>query len=156
MKHAKTNAKCIIVVLFFITSAIWAQSTGDTLYVSSKNVDVKASSGFFGRINGTLSKGDAVTVEQNRGKWLLIRSATGLQGWAASDAFSSRQIINSGYGPSLTEFALAGKGFNDTLEKFIYSPDDPDFSKVDAMENFSIEREELRAFLNEGHLAAGE
>jgi len=143
-------------VIFLAAAALWAQ----TLYVSVKTVDLKASSGFFAGVLGTLALGDTVTVQQTQGKWLVVRSASGLQGWAPADAFSARRSFQSGSGVSATEFALAGKGFNNDLEKILLSTDKPtdkiDYSKVDAMERRILSQEEIRSFLREGRLAGGE
>jgi uncharacterized protein YgiM (DUF1202 family) len=143
-------------VIFWLGAALWAQNVGTTLYVAAKTVEVKSSSGFFARVIGTLAMGEAVTLQQNQGKWLFIRSASGIQGYVPADAFSTRRIVNSGYGASLGEFALAGKGFNDDLEKFLFSSGELDYTEVDGMEKYTVEREELRAFLSDGRLTSGD
>ena len=143
-------------IVFLIAAALSAQNIGTTLYVSTKTVEVKDSSGFFSRVLGTLALGDTVTVQQNQGKWLVIRSASGLQGWALADAFSTRRILQSGSGVSATEFALAGKGFSSNLENTLRSSGEVDYSRVDAMEGRIVSPEELRAFLREGRLAEGD
>ena len=155
MKTGVFPALCGL-ILFLTSSAIFAQSTAPALYVTVKTVEVKASFGFFSRVLGTLAFGDTVTVQQSQGKWLVVRSASGLQGWAPADAFSTRRIISGGSSVSASEFALAGKGFNDDLEKVLRSSGDIDYKGVDAMEKRKIAPEELRIFLKEGRLAEGE
>jgi hypothetical protein len=143
-------------VVIFVAAALWAQSSEPTFYVAARTVNVKESAGFFARVIETLALGDAVTLRQNQGKWLVVRTASGRQGWAPADAFSSRRILNSGYVPTSVEIAMAGKGFNHELELFLSSSGELDYSEVDAMERHVIGREEFMAFLNEGCLAAGE
>ena len=149
--------KPIFCVLFFWAAmTVGAQNVGATLFVVTRTAEVKASSGFFARSLGTLVFGDAVTVQQNQGRWLVVRSASGLQGWVLAGAFSTRRIIQSGSGVTTTEFALAGKGFTSDLEEILRSTGEIDFSDVDAMEERTISPEELRAFLREGRLAEGD
>jgi len=143
-------------IFFCAVSALQAQNTGATLYVAVKTVEVKASSGSFAKVVGTLAQGDTVTVRQNQGKWLAVRNAAGLEGWAPSDAFSSRRILASGSSVSASEFALAGKGFSDDLEKTLVSSGEFDPKGVDAMEKRTVTTEELRAFLKEGRLSEGD
>ena len=144
-----------LMVLCAVMSA-GAQSSGTTLYVAAKSVDVKSSSGFFAGALGTLALGEAVTLQQNQGKWIAVRSASGLQGWALADAFSTRRVLSSGSGVSASEFALAGKGFTGDLEKILRSSGELSYTGVDAMEKRSVSPEDLKAFLKEGRLAEGE
>ena len=155
MKTGKIPVFCGLIIIS-TAIIISAQSAVTTLYVAAKTVDVKASSGPFARVLGTLTLGEAVTLQQNQGKWVVVRSTAGLQGWAPADAFSSRRVLQSGSGVSATEFALAGKGFNNDLEKVLSSSREFDYSGVDAMERRKITPEELRGFLREGRLAEGE
>ena len=143
-------------MVFFIAMSVGAQNTSTTLYVAAKGVELKASTGIFGRVVGTLAFGEAVTLQQNQGKWISVRNASGRQGWAPADAFSTRRVLSSGSGVSASEFALAGKGFSDDLEKVLRSSGEVDYSAVDAMEKRSVSPEDLLKFLKEGRLAEGE
>jgi len=143
-------------MVFFAVMSAGAQSSGTTLYVAAKSVEIKSSSGFFAGVLGTLTLGEAVSLQQNQGKWIVVRSASGLQGWAMADAFSTRRLLPAGSGVSASEFALAGKGFSGDLEKTLSSSGDVDYKPVDAMEKRSVSPEELRVFLKEGRLAGGE
>ena len=144
------------IIVFGAAIALGAQTAGSTLYVSVRNVDVKSSSGFFADRLGTLSLGDAVTVQQNQGKWLVVRGASGLQGWVPADAFSARRILPAGASVSASEFAMAGKGFTEDLEKIMNASGERDYSAVDAMERRSVSPGELRTFLREGRLSEGD
>ena len=143
-------------MVFLAAMTAGAQSTGTTLYVAAKTVEIKDSSGFFARVLGTLSLGEAVTVQQSQGKWLVVRSASGLQGWALAEVFSTRRTLVSGSGVTASEFALAGKGFTGDLETILVSSGEVDYSGVNAMEGRTVTPEELRVFLREGRLAEGE
>lgn len=143
-------------MVFWAAATVEAQGFGSPLYVAANTVNVRSSSGFFARVLGTLTLGEAVTVQQNQGRWLVVRSATGLQGWAPADAFSTRRrVAQPGSSATVTEFALAGKGFTADLEEIIRAYGELDFSLVYAMEERTICPEELQIFLREGRLADG-
>ena len=151
----KTHFFFFVVLLAVMVSMMAVgQNAGVTLYVAAKTLEVKDSSGFFAKVIGTLAMGEAVTVQQNQGKWLVVRNGSGLQGWASADGFSSRRT-STGSSVSASEFALAGKGFTDDLEKVLRSSGGVDYSGVDAMEKLTIPLDELRTFLKEGRLAEG-
>ncbi|MCL2602348.1 MAG: SH3 domain-containing protein [Treponema sp.] len=133
-----------------------AQNSGTTLYVAVETVTVRSSTGFFSSALGTFRLGEAVTVQQNQGRWLSVRGAGGLQGWAPADAFSARpRAGQAGANVTTAEFALAGKGFSSNLEEMLLSSGPLDFAAVDAMERRAVHLEELRSFLREGRLAEG-
>ena len=150
--------KYILYMLFFLSAmTLEAQSSGATMFVSANTVDLRASSGFFSRVIGTLSLGDEVTVQQNHGRWLVVRNTSGLQGWVSADALSSRRrVVQSGSNVTPAEFALAGKGFNSSLEEILRSSGDVDFTMVDVMERRGVSQEMLLAFLTEGRLTKGD
>jgi len=150
--------KYIFYLVFFLSAMILgAQSSGAAMFVAANTVNLRDSSGFFARVIGTLSLGEEVTVQQNHGRWLVVRNASGLQGWVSADALSTRRrVAQTGSNVSPAEFALAGKGFNSSLEEILRSSGDIDFSMVDAMENRRVSVEMLLAFLEEGRLTKGE
>jgi len=150
--------KYILYLLFFLSAmTLGAQSFGTTMFVAANNVNLKASSGFFARVIATLTLGEEVTVQQNHGRRLVVRNASGLQGWVSADALSvRRRVPQSGSNITPAEFALAGKGFNSSLEEILRSSGSIDFSMVDAMERRSISPEMLLDFLAEGRLTKGD
>jgi uncharacterized protein YgiM (DUF1202 family) len=148
--------KVAFLFIVFQAAVLNAQSSGSTLYVAVKSVELKSSSVFFASVVGTVGKGEEVTVIQSGEKWIHVRNASGLEGYAPVDAFSVRRILASDAAVSATEFAMAGKGFSDDLEQLVRSSGDVDYSAVDAMEQRVVSPEELRAFLTEGRLAMGE
>jgi hypothetical protein len=150
-------------ILFFLSMAIlsfsaaWAQTPGNTMYITVKKADVKTSTGFFAASRGTLELGAGVTVIQIKGKWAEIRSTNPpLSGWVAATALGSQRPRLAGSRLGAGEIAMAGKGFSGEVEQIYRQGEELDYSPVDAMESFSIPDEELRKFLTEGRLAAGE
>jgi uncharacterized protein YgiM (DUF1202 family) len=151
--------KFLLILTTFVVSLIAAaaQTPGSTMYVGIKKTDVKASSGFFAPVLGTLELGSPVTVVQAKDKWMEIRSASpALSGWIASTALTSRRVIPSGYTPKAGEVAMAGKGFSGEVEQIYREGEKLDYSFVDVMESATVPERELYAFLVEGHLSTGE
>jgi uncharacterized protein YgiM (DUF1202 family) len=144
----------------FITGLATAQlARGGTLYVATKSVALKSSTGFFARTTGTLNYGDRVTVLQVNGKWVEIRSVSSpsLSGWTASANMSAKQIVSGNTNTaSAREVALAGKGFNQEVEDAYKTKGTMNYADVDRMETVTVNEAELYRFLEEGRLLMGD
>jgi len=133
---------------------------GGTLYVSIRDMELKASTGWFARTTGTLSYGDQVTVIEVSGRFVNVRSMynQSITGWTASANFSTRQVV-SGTTSTATarEVALAGKGFNAEVESSYRSQHSSlNYDAVDRAEAIKVNDDELRRFLEEGRLSMGD
>ncbi|MDR0589708.1 MAG: SH3 domain-containing protein [Spirochaetaceae bacterium] len=155
--------RCLIFLIFAaltITGAAGQSLQGKTMYISTKTAQVKASTGFFAGTRGTLRYGDQVTVLQDRGAWVEIRSVSRspLSGWIKSAGLTARRITAGGSAASASasELALAGKGFNEEVEKSYREGNDLDYSLIDQMETQVVSEDDLYTFLMEGHLVTGE
>jgi hypothetical protein len=149
------------IVCLLAAAGVAGQSlTGKTLYVSTKTAQVKASTGFFARARGTLAYGDAVMVVREQGAWVEIRSAapSSISGWMKSAGLTARRITAGGSSASASasELALAGKGFNEEVEKSYQDGNKLDYSVINSMEAAEVSEDALYAFLEEGHLVTGE
>ncbi|MDR2363181.1 MAG: SH3 domain-containing protein [Spirochaetaceae bacterium] len=155
----KRSVVFLVVGLLVITGASGQSLTGKTMYISTKTAQIKSSTGFFARTRGTLAYGDPVTVLREQGAWVEIRSASqSVSGWMKSAGLTARRIT-AGSGSTSTsanELALAGKGFNEEVEKSYQDGNGLDYSAVNAMEALEISEEDLYVFLEEGHLVTGE
>jgi hypothetical protein len=148
-----------VVGLLVITGASGQSLVGKTMYISTKTAQIKSSTGFFSRTRGTLAYGDPVTVLREQGAWVEIRStARSISGWMKSTGLTTRRIT-AGSGSTSTsanELALAGKGFNEEVEKSYQDGNGLDYSAINAMETLEISEDDLYVFLEEGHLVTGE
>ena len=151
----------IFCLALFITGLAAAQvSRGGTLYVSVRNLPLKASTGWFARTTGTLEYGAQVTVIEVSGSFVNVRSAvnSSLTGWTSSSNFSTRQVV-SGTSSTATarEVALAGKGFNAEVEQSYRGENRQlNYTDVDRIEAIVVNEDELRRFLEEGRLSMGD
>jgi SH3-like domain-containing protein len=140
--------------------ALWAQSlVGKTMYVTAKTIEVKSSTAFFADTQGSLAYGTPVSVLQEYGKWVQIRSAEPpeISGWVTAASLTSKRIIVSSVtSASADEIALAGKGFNQEVENAYRQNGALNYEAIDAMEAIRIPNRQLFSFLQEGRLARGE
>ncbi|MDR1279006.1 MAG: hypothetical protein LBK02_09650 [Treponema sp.] len=139
-------------------SAQTGAGRGNTMYVAVKTVELKDSTGFFGRTVAVMNLGDAVTVLRVNGKWMEVRSAgdPNLSGWIAAANLSSKRVTSSGRSVSGGELALAGKGFSAEIETQYRQGERLDYTAIDRMESQNVPPRELLQFLNEGQLSSGE
>ena len=135
--------------------------------VTVKETPVRATASFLGKILGTLKYADRVTVlEQPAGaskSWVKVRGPDGkLQGWVSLSALTEKTIVlkagseNVAQGASTGEVALAGKGFNESVEKEYKAETKADYTWVDRMQQIVVSHDQLAAFINQGALAAPE
>lgn len=149
----------ILVSILLIGSSTAQGIPGSTMYVAVKTVSLKAATGFFAAEQGTLPYGQAVTVLQEKGKWLEVQAAQlSLQGWVASSHLTSKRILSSGTRTSAStqELALAGKGFSEEVETLYRQEGGLDYDAIDDMENLRVSAADLYRFLLDGHLVRGE
>ncbi|MDR1857918.1 MAG: hypothetical protein LBQ69_00450 [Treponema sp.] len=134
-------------------------SRGGTMYVATKTLNLKSSTGFFASTRGSLDYGAQVTVLQVNGSWVEVRSAakSSVSGWAKTASLTSRRILEgSTTSATAQEVALAGKGFNQEIENSYRSGGNLNYADVDRTEAQQVGDEELRSFLVEGRLSLGE
>ncbi|MDR1248348.1 MAG: SH3 domain-containing protein [Treponema sp.] len=143
-----------------MAGALCAQSlVGRTMYVTAKTIEVKSSYAFFADILGTLSYGAPVSILQEYGKWVQVKSSEPpeISGWIAAASLTSKRIISgSSTSASANEIALAGKGFNQEVENAYRQNGTLNYNAIDDMEAISIPNRQLFSFLQEGRLARGE
>jgi len=151
----------LLCLVLFITGLAAAQvSAGGTLYVAVKTVTLKSGTGFFASNKGTLNYGDRVTVIRVNGKFAEVKSAanSSLTGWTATANLSAKQIVSgSSSTASAKEVALAGKGFSQEVENSYKSQKgNLNYADVDRTESIKVREDDLKKFLEEGHLKMGD
>jgi uncharacterized protein YgiM (DUF1202 family) len=137
---------------------------GAEMSVTVKQTQVRDKPSFLGKILGTLSYGDRVTVlDQSNKAWVKVSGPDGkLQGWVSASALTTKKIElaagseNVQQGASSGEVALAGKGFNETVEQEYKADGKLDYTWVDKMEKITVSPDQLSAFITQGGLAAPE
>jgi len=154
--------KKIIFILALLACIALALSTqtrsGDTMFVSTRNLELKSSTGFFSNTTAQLDYGAQVSVVQVNGDWAEVRSTANaaLSGWTRTTNLTSRRIVQSSASATAQEVALAGKGFNQGVENSFRAQGNLNYADVDRMEAQQVNRQELHAFLVEGRLSLGD
>ncbi len=154
----------VAAVLLLATAGAFAADQKQ-MSVTIKQTQVRDKPGYLGKILGALSYGDRVTVlDQPAGApkdWLRVAGPDNtLQGWVNASALTSKRIVlksgseNVEQGASSGEVALAGKGFNETIEKEYKQGSNLDYTWVDRMEQYTVTPEQVAAFIKQGGLAA--
>jgi hypothetical protein len=143
-----------------LTAAVFGQAVkGGTMYVATKTLAIKSSTGIFASTRGTLQYGTQVSILQVSGKYVEIRSVGGVSvtGWTATANLSAKRIVTGATAnASANEVALAGKGFNQEVENSYKSEGKRNYGDVDKTERQQVTMEELEKFIVEGHLSKGE
>ena len=148
---------CLCICIAIIVPA--QARRGGTMFVATKTLALRSSTGFFASTRATLEYGAQVTVIQINGKWAEVRSAanSSLTGWTATANLTARRIVEgAGATASAQEIALAGKGFNQEVENAYRAGGRLNYADVDKTEEIEVTLEELRQFILEGRLSLGE
>ncbi|MGA2613251.1 MAG: SH3 domain-containing protein [Spirochaetia bacterium] len=131
--------------------------------VTVQEVKVRATPSALGKIVGTLVYGDRVTIlDQPAGSpqtWRKISmQEKGIQGWVSLSALTEKEVkLQAGSqtaqtGASSGEYALAGKGFNEEVEKQYKADGKIDYTWVDRMATYKPTDDQVLAFLKAGGL----
>jgi hypothetical protein len=143
-----------ILVVGLVATAAWA---GQKMSVQVRTVPIKASPSFTARNVDTLKYGTRVDVMSEQSNWAYITSPNG---WVHLSALTKRDIgtVNKKYtgsNASYDEVALAGKGFNPTVEnQYIQSNRSlaQAYNEVDRVETYTVGDSDLRLFAQQGQL----
>lgn len=152
----------ISLVVFGLLVAVAEAKLPERMRVEVKEGQLRKSPSFLGQIVARLPFGTSIGVLNEQGAWVEVRAGQD-QGWLHTSALNSgRAGLTSGgeVGSSATsdEVALAGKGFDQTVEN-TFRQQNPklDFAMIDRMESYQVTSEEIHHFLSQGELpvAAG-
>jgi len=155
---------CLAVATWLVLASAAAFAAGPSqMSVTVQEVKVRATPSALGRIVGSLAYGDRVTIlDQPAGSpqsWRKINAPQkGIQGWVSLSALTEKEIkLQAGseeaqHGASSGEVALAGKGFNEEVEKQYKAEGNLDYTWVDRMATYSPTDDQVVAFLQKGGL----
>lgn len=106
-----------------------------------------------------LKYGDSIQALSESDGWLKVRTAGGKQGYLHESAVTTKKIVLSMRGISgdgtadRTDVVLAGKGFNQAVERDLAAQDGSlNFKAVDEMERLRVSDTDLAAFIKAGQL----
>jgi hypothetical protein len=151
----KRIAAGIVISVLMVTLA-WAAA--EQMSVQVKSGALRTAPSFLARITGTLAYGDRVEVLSLQNGWHQVRSAPRqVQGWIHASALTPKKIVlragadDVEQAASSDELALAGKGFNRTVEgEYREKHRDLDYRWVDRMERMKLTDAQIQKFLRQG------
>lgn len=146
-------------VLFLLLAGV-AWAANEMVSVQIREGKLREKPSFLGKVGDAVAYGDRLNVLETQEGWVKVKGEAG-SGWIHTSALTSKRVVlTSGSadlntGASTDELALAGKGFNDEVEKdFKASNPQVDFTWVDRMEKMTINADQAIDFLNEGGVQA--
>ena len=130
-----------------------------SMYVSADTVTLKQKASAFSKDAAALKYGDEVCITEEAKGWACVYSVSNpnVKGWIPLASLSKKKIIAGGKKTSADadEIALAGKGFNSTIEAVYSAEYDIDYSVVDFVESNGVSQTELLDFIDKGSLNGG-
>ena len=153
--------KKLTVLLFILCLAVpmFSASKGKTQYVAVDPAPLKAKPAASSKKVGTVEYASAVVVLKTEKNWVYVQLADNneVEGWLPATALTSKKIKDKANSTSANadEIALAGKGFNSTIEAVYAEQYELNFDIVDYIESLGVEPEEVITFAQEGQLNDG-
>ncbi|MBN2056350.1 SH3 domain-containing protein [bacterium] len=129
--------------------------------VQVRAAKLRSSPQFLAPIVATLEYGATIEELEENGSWIKVRTSGGTMGWLHETSLGKARAVTAGAGKAETtasghEVSLAGKGFNEQVEKeYAGSHKELDFTKVDALERLTASEAEIKTFAVEGGLLKG-
>ncbi len=145
---------------------VFLMISGITLAAAMKSVQIKegalrSAPSFMSKIIAKVAYGDLVEAMDNKNGWSNVRLAGEKQsGWIHDSALTHKKIVltagqsDVAQGATGDEIALAGKGFNEQVEReFKEKNPQLDFKMIDQMEKIVVSDSQMRQFLEEGRVS---
>jgi uncharacterized protein YgiM (DUF1202 family) len=145
---------------------VFLMISGITLAAAMKSVQIKegalrSAPSFMSKIIAKVAYGDLVEAMDNKNGWSNVRLPGEKQsGWIHDSALTHKKIVltagqsDVAQGATGDEIALAGKGFNEQVEReFKEKNPQLDFKMIDQMEKIVVSDSEMRQFLEEGRVS---
>jgi hypothetical protein len=146
--------------------AVFLMISGIALAAAMKSVQIKegalrSTPSFLGKIVAKVAYGDRVEAMDNQNGWSKVKLAGARQsGWIHDSALTHKKIVlkagqsDVAQGATGDEIALAGKGFNEEVERELRGKNPQlDFKTIDQMEKIVVSDSQMRQFLDEGRVS---
>ncbi|MCB1151831.1 SH3 domain-containing protein [bacterium] len=158
MTHRKRAGA--LALLLLLAAAVLA--AGPQRSVQVREGKLRQSPSFLGKITADVAYGDRMEVLEETAGWTRVRDGSGRSGWIHASALTEKKVVlkagqgDVAAGASGEEIALAGKGFNEEVEKTYRAANpDVDFAWVDRMETWKVTPDQAAAFVSAGKLVPG-
>ncbi|MBN1410718.1 MAG: SH3 domain-containing protein [Spirochaetales bacterium] len=149
---------CIMVLLI----AAGFQAFGESLSIIVKETQAREKPSYLSKGIAKLKYGDKVDTLQLQKDWYKVKLKGGKTGWIHSSAVTNKKIVLKSSKADAEKYAnskdvvLAGKGFNEQVEKQYKQQSKLDFSAIDKLEKIDVTPEQKEDFLRDGQLEGWE
>lgn len=127
--------------------------------VQVKNGHVRSQPSFLGKVTAELSYGDRVETLAEQGSWIKVQPSSKKSGWMHLSALTPKKIVFKASDAEVEkstsgeEVALAGKGFNEEVEKKYRSENKKlRYDEIDKMEKITVSQKKIQMFMVQGNL----
>jgi hypothetical protein len=129
--------------------------------VQIKSGVLRATPSFLGKVVAKVVYGDRVEALGNKNGWSKVRPPAGVKnsGWIHDSALTYKKILltagqsDVAQGATGKEIALAGKGFNEQVEReFKAQNPQLDFKMIDQLEKIIVSDDQMQRFLEAGRV----
>lgn len=161
MNRKERTMKRIVLILavLCLVAPIFSAPKTKTQYVAIDSAPLKAKPAASSKKVSTIEYASAVTVLKEEKAWVYVQLVEdkSVQGWLPSSALTSKKIKEKSAATSANadEIALAGKGFNSTIETVYAEQYEMNFSVVDYIESLGADQNEAISFAQQGKLNDG-
>lgn len=150
---------CTVVLL---AGSLWSAAPQKSLTVQVREGQLRSEPSFLGRIIARPLYGERLLLLEERGAWQRVAQG-GREGWMHTSALTAKPLLLKAGTASVPtsatggEIALAGKGFNEAVEKQYRSLHrELNYAWLDQMARFTVPPDEMQAFLQQGSVKPGE
>ena len=144
---------------FPLCAASTKSSKQKTQYVAIDPAPLKAKPAASSKKIGTVEYASEVIVLKTEKSWAYVQLASdsSVEGWLPESALTSKKIKEKSKAATANadEIALAGKGFNSTIEAVYADEFEVNFDIVDYIESLGADSEEVIYFAQQGQLNDG-
>jgi len=152
-KRHYVSILALVALLVMVSGQVLA--VGQILIVKVQTTQLRTTPSFAGKPVAALSNGQSVTVLEENSPWFMVNAAAG-KGWLHQSAVAERKssLIAGSRDAAANvddrEVSIAGKGFDEQIEKVYRKDNSKGYSAMEKMLRFNYTPEESMAFLSAG------
>ena len=149
----------LLLVVLCLSIPVFSASKTKTQYVAIDPAPLKAKPAASSKKIGSIEYASAVLVLKEEKSWVYVQLVgdKSVEGWLPASALTSKKIKDKANATSANadEIALAGKGFNSTIEAVYAEQYELNFDIVDYIESLGVDQDDAIAFAQAGQLNDG-
>ena len=149
----------VLLVILCLAVPVFSAAKAKTQYVAIDPAPLKAKPAASSKKIGSIEYASAVLVLQEEKSWVYVQLVNdkNVEGWLPASALTSKKIKGKTEATSANadEIALAGKGFNSTIEAVYAEQYEMNFDIVDYIETLGADQDDASAFAQAGQLNDG-